>query len=130
MGITVVVLGGEFQGHLIFIIVVLVVAAKAHKHCQLVVLKVGGILLQGIGMHKHLQTLILAEVEVGVLIHGLGLSLGKLLDDEAESLLVVFNKLWLRRIGNTADTRRKDVVDGELVGMLLDVHIGCLEFPG
>ena len=46
-------------------------------------------------MNKHLQTLVLAEVEGGGLIYGLRLSLLEVLYGEVESLLVVLNQLWL-----------------------------------
>ena len=128
--VAVVILGSQFQRYLVFIVVALVVASESHEDGQLVVLQVRGVLLHGVGMHKHLQTLVLAQVEVGVLIHRLCLALCQLLDDESERLLVVLHELRLRGVGHTAYSRRQHIVHGLLVGVLLDVDICCFEFAG
>ena len=110
------------QGNLVFVVVVLIVIAQAHEECQLVALQMGGVYLEGVGVGKHLHALILAQILVGILIHGLGLAAGKIGDHDVESLLVVLDKLWLCGVEGTADARRQHVVDGQLVGVLLDVH--------
>ena len=128
--VAIVVLGGELQWYLIFIVVALVVATQSHEDGQLVVLQVGGVLLHGVGMHKHLQSLVLSQVEVGVLIHRLCLTLGQLLYDESQCLLVVLHELRLRGVGHTTYSRRQHIVHRQLVGVLLDVDICCFEFAG
>ena len=81
-------------------------------------------------MHKHLQSLVLSQVEVGVLIHRLCLTLGQLLYDESQCLLVVLHELRLRGVGHTTYSRRQHIVHRQLVGVLLDVDICCFEFAG
>ena len=68
--------GGELQRNLILIVVALIVATKAHEHCQLIVLQLCGVLLQCVGMHKHLYSFILTKVERGLLINSLCLTVG------------------------------------------------------
>ena len=48
-----------------------------------------------VGMHKHLQVLILAQVEDGVTIDGLRLARRQVLDNHAERLLVGLCQLRL-----------------------------------
>ena len=63
----------KLQWHLIFIVVALVVATQAYEYRQLVVAKVGNIVFQCVGMHKHLHTTILTKVVSGILIYTLSL---------------------------------------------------------
>ena len=55
--------GREVERDKILVVVVLVVAAQSNEHGQFLIFQVGHVGLVGIGMHKHLQTLILAQVE-------------------------------------------------------------------
>ena len=114
--------GCKLKGDFVLIIVVPVVAAKAHEHGKLVVGQVSSILLEGIGVDEHLNALVLAQVESGVLINGLGLARREVVDNEAQRLLVLLGKLRLGRILLTGDSRRQDVVHRRLVVVLLDVH--------
>ena len=122
--ITVVIAARSRKGerNLIFIIVILIVATQTDEDRQLPILQVGGILLQGIGMGKHLDTLILTEVESSILVYRLCLPTGQVLDNQAQSLLVGFNQLWLARILLTADAWRQDVIDRSLLGIFLKIH--------
>ena len=112
----------QLERYLILIVVVLVVATQADEHSQLVVLQLGGVLCQGIGMGKHLYALVLAQVEGGVLIHCLRLARIHVLYHETQSLLVVLHELCLRWVLTTSDAWRQDVVDWLLLGILLDTH--------
>ena len=53
----------QLERNLVLIVIVLIVAAQTDEDRQLVVLQIGGILLQRIGMGKHLDALVLAEIE-------------------------------------------------------------------
>ena len=114
--------GGELQRYLILIVIALVVVAQAHEQGQLVVLQSGGVGLEGVGMGKHLQPAVLAQVLVGVLVDGLGLAVGETGHHHVEGLLVVLDELRLLGVEGTADAWRQHIVDGHLVGVLLDVH--------
>ena len=46
-------------------------------------------------MGKHLQPFILPEVERGVLIYSLRLSMTQILHHHVECLLIILHKLWL-----------------------------------
>ena len=61
----------QFQRYLILIVIILVVGAKTNEQSQLVIRKIRDILLHGIGMHKHLQSAVLAQVNIRILIHRL-----------------------------------------------------------
>ena len=122
--ITVVIAARSRKGerNLIFIIVILIVTTQTDEDSQLPILQVGSILLQGIGMGKHLDTLILTEVESSILVYRLGFSTGQIPDNKAQSLLVGFNQLWLTRILLTTDAWRQDVIDRSLLGIFLKIH--------
>ena len=113
--------GSEFERHLVFVVVALVVASEAYEDSQLVVGEVGGVLVQRIGMHEHLQALVLSEVEGGVLIDTFRLSCAEVVDHDVECLLVALDELWLGGVLHTRDARRQYVVDRCLVVVLLDV---------
>ena len=123
--IVVLTLGSQFQRNLIFIIVVVVVAAKTYEYCKLVVSELGGVLLKGVGMDKHLHSLILAKVERCGLIYSLGFAVLHVVDRDVQSLLVVLDKLRLRRVGDATYARRKHIVDRSLVGVFLDIYGAC-----
>ena len=55
-------------------VLVLIVTAQTNKHRQLVVLQVGMVVDQCIGMHKELHALILSEVEGCILVYSLRLA--------------------------------------------------------
>ena len=122
--ITVVIAARSRKGerNLIFIIVILIVATQTDEDCQLPILQICGILLQGIGMGKHLDTLILTEVEGSILVYRLSLSTGQVPDNKTQSLLVGFNQLWLARILFTADAWRQYVIDRSLLSIFLQIH--------
>ena len=63
----------KFQRYQILVVVALIVASETHEHSQLVVMQVSNVILEGISMHKHLQSLILAKVYGGVLVNRLRL---------------------------------------------------------
>ena len=72
-------------------------------------------------MHEHLQTLILTDVQRGVLIYRLCLARTERCDGHGKRLLVVLHELRLRRILSALDARRQYVVDGLLVSVLFYV---------
>ena len=122
--ITVVIAARSRKGerNLIFIIVILIVTTQTDEDSQLPILQICGILLQGIGMGKHLNTLILTEVESSILVYRLGFSTGQIPDNKTQSLLVGFYQLWLTRILLTTDARRQDIIDRSLLGIFLKIH--------
>ena len=87
--------GGEREGYLVLVVVILVVATHTYKHRQLTILQLGGIGHQVIGMHKHLHVLVLAQVEVHVTINSLRLTVLQILHHHIERLLVVLHQLGL-----------------------------------
>ena len=121
----------ELQGDEILVVVALVVGSQAHKHGQLVVFELGAVGHEIVGVDKHLQVLVLAQVEVGVLVDGLRLVLREVLHGEAEGLLVLLSELLLVGILHAADARRQDVGHRLALGVLLHVdgthlHRSCL----
>ena len=113
---------GQLQRYLVLVEVALVVGTETYEHRQLSVLKACLVGLESIGVHEHLQTLVLSEVERCVLVHRLRLACAERGYAHRECLLVVLNKLWLRGVLSALDARRQDIVDGLLVVVLLDVH--------
>ena len=111
----------ERQRNFILIIVALIVGAEAYEHRQLVVLQVGGVGVERVGMHKHLHALILPEVEGGVLVHSLRLAVTEVFDVHRQRLLVALYKLGLRGVLCSADAGRQHIIDGRLVVVLLNV---------
>ena len=119
--------GGQLQRYQVLIVVVLVVATHTDEYRQLMILQVGGIGHQVVGVYEHLHVLILAEVEASIAIDGLRLTLLQVLHHHVERLLVALHKLWLRGVGDTADTWGQHIVHGLFVVALLDVHGTDLE---
>ena len=112
----------EHQRNLVFVVVVLIVAAQTYEHGKLIVLQVGDIGHEMIGMDEHLHVLVLTEIERGLLIDGLRLSMLHVPHHHVQCLFVVLHKLWLRGVGGTADARRQHVIDGNLIVVLFNVH--------
>ena len=73
-------------------------------------------------MHKHLQTLVLTEVQRGILIHSFRLTAGQVGHGHGKRLLVVLDELRLCRVLTTPYSRRKHVVHRCLVVVLLNVY--------
>ena len=119
--------GGETEGYLVLIVVVLVVASETYEDSQLVVLQSCGVGHEVVGVGEHLHALVLSEVERRVLVHPLRLPVAEVLHHHVEGLLVTLHELWLRRVGDACDARGKDVVHWCLVVALLDVHCTHLE---
>ena len=117
----------ELQRYFVLVVVVLVVASQTDEHRSLVVLQRGDILLQGIGVYKHLHAFVLSQVEGGVLVHRLGLARAQVLGHEAERLLVGLDELWLRGVLLALYARWQHVVDRCLLGILLYAHRTGLE---
>ena len=115
----------KLQWHLIFIVVALVVATQAYEYRQLVVAKVGNIVLQCVGMHKHLHTTILTKIVSGILIYTLSLVARKVCQCHRQCLLVSLGKLRLSRVLLTTDAWRHHVVDRSLVVVFLNIHSSC-----
>ena len=72
--IIVVTVRGQFQGDEVLIIVVAVVTAQTHEDCQLVVAQ-SFVVNEVVGMDEHLHVLVAAQVERGVAVDRLRLSL-------------------------------------------------------
>ena len=115
-------LGRELQGNLVFVVVRLIVATQTHEDSQLVVSEASDVLLEGMAMHEHLNMLVLAQVERGILINGLRLSVAQIANHHRQCLFVALNELWLRRVGIATDARRQYIVDRGHVVVFLDVH--------
>ena len=91
--IIVAAVGRQLQGDDILVVVVLVVATHADEHRQLVVLEVGGIVDEVVGMDEHLEVLILAQVEDGIAVDGLRLASRQVLHHHVQGLLVGLGEL-------------------------------------
>ena len=111
----------ELQRNLVLIEVALIVRTETYEYGELSVFQSGGVLLEGVGMHEHLQTLILTDVQRGVLIYRLCLARTERCDGHGKRLLVVLHELRLRRVLSALDARRQNVVDGLLVSVLFYV---------
>ena len=120
--IIVVAVRSQHERYLVFVVVVLVVATQTDEHRQLTILQIGGIGYQVVGMHKHLHSLVLAQVNDALLIHCLRLVLLQVVDDHLKSLFVALHQLGLRGVGNSTDTWRQHIVHWFLVAVFLDVH--------
>ena len=124
-GVAVVVaLWGDGEGDLVLVVVALVVGAEAHEDGHLAILDLGGGLHEVLGVDIHLHVLVLAQVEVGLVVHGtrlIGFEAGNL---QTHGLLVVLTELGLRGVEHTRDAGRHSVVDGLAVAILLDVDRG------
>ena len=114
-------LRGELQGNEVFVIVVLIVGTQTDEHSQLVVLQLRAVGHQVVGMDKHLQALILAQVQIGILIHSLRLALRQVLHGETERLLIILCKLGLTGVSDTGNARRQHIGHGLTVRILLHV---------
>ena len=53
----------ELQRNLVLIEVVLVVGTEAHEYRKLSVIEIRSVLLERVGMHVHLQSLVLTHVD-------------------------------------------------------------------
>ena len=121
-GISVVASGcRQLQGNFVFVEVVLVVRAEPDEDTGLIVFRFGYILGQRVGMDEHLEVFVLAHVQVGVLVHGAGVSRSQVTYRQREGLFVVFGQLALCRIHYAADARRQYVVHRCLVVVFFDV---------
>ena len=88
--------GCQLQGDDILVVVALVVATHADKDSQLVILQIAWLIInQMVGMHEHLQVLILAQVEDGIAIDGFRLAWREILHHHRERLLVGLGQLGL-----------------------------------
>ena len=95
-GVSVVPSGSrQLQGNFVFVEIVLVVRTEADKDTGLVVFRFGYVLGQRVSMYEHLEVFILAHVQVGILVHGTGVSCGQVADRQREGLFVVFCQLAL-----------------------------------
>ena len=78
-------------------------------------------------MGKHLDALILTQVEGGILVNRLGLTGTQILDHKAQRLFILLHQLRLRRVLSTTDARRKHIVDRSFLGIFLDAHRTCFQ---
>ena len=104
--IIVVAVGSQLQGYHVLIVVVGVVATQTNEDGQLVILQRGDVVYQMVGMYKHLDMLILTQVECRIAIHRLGLALRQVLDHHGQRLFVGFGELWLGGVGHSGNARR------------------------
>ena len=117
----------QLQRYLIFIIVVLVVATQTNKHRKLIVTQIRNVLRQSIGMSKHLDALVLAQVERRVLIDCLCLPRTQILDGQAQCLLIRLDQLRLGWVLLTLYAWRQDVVDRGFLRIFLNADRTCLQ---
>ena len=93
--VIVVAVGRQRERYLVFVVVVLIVATQADEQCQLVVTQIGEVGLQVVGVDEHLQVLVEAHVDEGLLIHGLRLVLLQVVDNHLQGLLIALHELGL-----------------------------------
>ena len=93
--IIIVTVGRQFQGDEIFVVVVTIVTAQTDEHRQLVVLEIRHVVDEVVGMDEHLKMLVATQVEGGVMIDCLRLTLRHILDHHAQRLLVGLGELGL-----------------------------------
>ena len=120
----------ELQRNLILVEVVLVVGTEAYEYRKLSVFKICHVLLERVGMHEHLQSLVLTHVDRRVLIHSLRLARSEIVDCHRQCLLIALYKLRLRGVLLARYARRQNVVDRCLVVVLLDVDGTHLKTSG
>ena len=113
---------GKFQGYLVLVVVGLVVATQPYEYSHLVIGERRGVLLHRIGMHEHLQTAILTQVEGRILVNGLGLVGAEVGYHHVEGLLIGLDQLGLCGVLRPGYARRQHVVDGGLVVVLLYIN--------
>ncbi len=85
----------QFQGYQVLVIVRLVVRTQTHEDCQFVILQVRDVIHQVVGVYEHLQALIVAQVERGVLIDRLRLTRRHVAHRQIQRLLVGLHQLGL-----------------------------------
>ena len=111
----------QHQRNLVFVVVVLVVATQADKHRQLIVLQVCEVRHEVVGVDEHLHPFVLPQVERGILIDSLRLSMLHIPHHHIQGLLIVLHQLRLGGVCGTADAWRQHVVHRNLIIVLLDV---------
>ena len=121
IGVGIKPVGGDFQGNFVFVEIILVVRAETQEEARLSVLhrRFAG---EAVGVGKHLQVLVAAEVERCILVDGTCIVGGQLLHGDGQCLLVVLQHLVLPRVDDAADAGRYDVVDGLFLVVLLKAH--------
>ena len=112
----------QFQRNFILVVVVLVIRTQTDEHSQLVIRKISRVLLKGVGVYEHLQTLILAKVEGCILIDSLWLTCSKIVYNHRECLFVLLNQLWLVRILSTFNSWRHYIVHRSFLVILFKAH--------
>ena len=60
----------QFQRNFIFVIVILIIRSQADKDSEIGIRKIVHIQFRRLGMRKQLQTLVLAQIVVRILIYG------------------------------------------------------------
>ena len=73
-------------------------------------------------MGKHLQAVVLAQVDVDVLVYGPCIARIQVGHFDAKCLFIILTELGLVGVNHTADARRQDVVHRFAITILLDVH--------
>ena len=119
--------GGEVEGYLVLVVVVLDVGAEAEEERDVAVAEVCGVVDERLGVDPHLEALVDAEVHLGVLVHAAcvaGLESG---DFHLHGLLVELQGLRLPGVLGAVHAGGQDVVDGGAGGVLLDVDGGDVE---
>ena len=114
-------LRGQGQGNLIFVVVILQVATQTNETGQFIVSQIR-VDTRGLGVHEHLQFLVVTQVVRSVLIHGFGIVRGEVLNFQHHRLLVLRYQLRLSGIGLTAYARRQHIVDRCLGTVLLNTY--------
>ena len=115
----------QFQGYLVFIVVIAIIRTQAQEYRHLTALQGSGIgvaLLQLVGMSKELQVAVLAHIVLDTLIHGTCIIRPKVLYGQGQCLLVALHERTTTSIGHTRDAWRYYIVDGHTVVVLLNVY--------
>ena len=127
--LVVLLFGSQFQRNFVLVIVILVVGTQADEYCQLIIGKIRNIWLERIGMHKHLQTLVLPNVERSILVDGFRFFISQIMHRHGQSLLVALHKLWLWWVLLARDAWRKNVVYRCFIVVFLDTHCSYRHCP-
>ena len=114
--------GSNLQWHFILIVIVFHIGSKAQEYRHIAIFQVGGIVDESLIVHVHLQTLVDAEVEAGVLIHCPCVAGTESCHLKCHRLLIELCHLRLTGIDDSRHARRQHVVHRCASGILLNVH--------
>ena len=113
---------GHHKRYFIFIVVVLHIRTQADEHRHITVLETSGIVNKCFVVHKHLQTLVDAQVKARVPVHATGITCLQVFDLHLHRLLIELSNLRLTRVDDSAHARWQHIVHRLARSVLLNVH--------